>query len=658
MPAADLVAVHELLSPKAVKFCARAPEERSALEGDTMQVWRVEDSPAAEGAEASYSWHYRVNFVDGRRTGTFDPKIDARVIRDLNELYSDESGDITENIKSKHRLHWLSRPYLKLTYKQQNEIISILNASVYIFDAYADAETRKQALLEFLSVSEPTPNPTDASRDLCQGLKNYLSLEPIKNTAEMFCPSNAVAGGAFDSLGGRIKDFLSDRKCTTRAEMYRFIQFLALASLRDLGVEDNITLGPAPAGTEGLYGEVTWRDLHSHASHEAFLSHIGIPHHEHHEYPEARAPGHEAGAGSGDEEHEPYHHYASRVTSSDIDVILERFEAVVQKMENKVLSSIEGDTLDAETQAVFDTLKASARRWMRDTDYGMQALSAFKDAGNDFIQYEKIQAACVSYPYFIAVESEELTELREALATLRSYSAMRRRIKEEMRWAKAEFVMGWAILGELFAVLQAAWYWSFSPIITMVAVAMPLIQLFARAIVLASFLEQVEWDYLALYIESANAVWAELPALLGQATLGILVWSLLVVGETTLTLAGMSGLLMFGFLAGLTVFLLPIVGVATHLGIRALFDVICNASYYAAEKISEFFASIAEAWENFDYFTAVPEPEPGLEPELEEEPTPEPQQSSGWFSFWPFSRHEEPVEPPTSEADAGWGMFF
>lgn len=195
-----------------------------------MVVWK----------DVAGAWHFKIQLLGEQHQGKFDTSIDddQRVVDCLNalEINPEASEEISE-LLGPDLLTRIARPYLSLSYSQQNQIIVPLDLSaVWPLDSDGPVDAKIQTCLALLRGEQG------------DDFSIYLTLTRINQL-----------------VGGRIAEFCVTNPNVTSGDVLRFIQFLLRASVRALGHDEPVVLPLPPVG-----GEIRFRDVPRAAHAQAF----------------------------------------------------------------------------------------------------------------------------------------------------------------------------------------------------------------------------------------------------------------------------------------------------------------------------------------------------------------------------------------------------
>tara|TARA_R110002126_G_C10490915_1_gene504545 strand:- start:10202 stop:11860 length:1659 start_codon:yes stop_codon:yes gene_type:complete len=186
-----------------------------------MVVWK----------DVAGAWYFKIQVLGEQHQGMFDISIedDLRVVDCLNtlEINPEASEEISDKL-GPDLLARIARPYLSLSYSQQNQIIVPLDLSaVWPLDSDGPIDTTIQTCLALLRGEQE------------HDFSMYLTLARINQLA-----------------GGRVAEFCSTNPNVTSGDVLRFIQLLMRAAINKIGHDEAVVLPALPEGSERRYGDV------------------------------------------------------------------------------------------------------------------------------------------------------------------------------------------------------------------------------------------------------------------------------------------------------------------------------------------------------------------------------------------------------------------
>jgi hypothetical protein len=376
----DLNNVLTLLQVTDVYLLSSPPEVSDAWPTErTMLVWK----------DVANAWQFKIPLLGEQHQGAFDTQLDNHIIQcletlEINPYASEEiSADLGENL-----LAHITRPCLRLTLDQQNKVIEVLNGS-WLLSTERNNDRNIQLCLALLSAE--TLELTDPEREDVDEFKNYLTLDRIN-----------VLYGASEA---HINNFLSTKETTTLADILRFVQLLALASVRKLGHPDAVALPALPQGSEVVYGSRP-RPVENNVN-------VNIE--------RVQALMFEVAALRG------------RILTVEMQAAINDFETTLTNLEVSV-PNLSGEDRERLTQSL-DALRTAKTAWVN-SDIKMEHLLTFRRATDEVLQAEHIQRLYTHQRLGVfggCVESQELKNLRLSLRGLRDFSRVRAKALKGMQ---------------------------------------------------------------------------------------------------------------------------------------------------------------------------------------------------------------------------------
>ncbi|MCH9755631.1 MAG: hypothetical protein K0U37_00360 [Gammaproteobacteria bacterium] len=532
----DLNDLHALLTPTSVELCPDKPNT-ALTEDREIQVWK---------GNLANTWHFRTLSLGEVYEGTFDETVDRAALVKLNMLHGQNSALRTVNITHRFNraMHSLNRPYIKLSYAQQTELLATYQG-LDVFNVDVDAETRKEACLAILNNRPAAASDSEVLKDL----RDALTLAHL-NVA-----------------GGNAERFLSTRAETTPAEMLQFIHRLLAVTANDLGHAGSIAIPAAPADFNTAYQGI---------QPDANPDMLGA-------FPEL-FQNLFSGGGSVNFHIDPQQGNAIFTrTISEKSVALDRFELALDRLK-RGLPEERRETPDV--QNCLNEMRAAANTWISGSR-DIKALLIFRQAGDKFIQNPIIQHHHNKSDFFGSFESDDLKHFRAALRELRDYSYKRQQLKKEAEWG--EFFDIYMVVMPLMAVYDSISMANPLPLCVLVGFSIPLYLNIMHGLILAGHLWEMPWEAAQEYIEASRDLWSRIPLLLsgaavGGAFLGLCAGLLIPGAEISLMV---STWLAISLVSSTMALLLPIAVVLLGKGIYAGGKAVYDAAFAEGKKDTE-----------------------------------------------------------------------
>jgi hypothetical protein len=199
-----------------------------------MYVWKENEQ-----------WHFKSQLIVGSFLGVFDKTRDAAVIAQLEGI-NKEHSDHTTMTPNQLRMLELSRPYLNLTPPQQHDVIALLNTAWPLTTRISE-QAQYQGCLSFLQRNALFYSNAQES-ELDKEMTIFIS---DLNAFESFFIASHL------DLTLRSENFADTAEIV---DIIRFIDYLMLASARDLGYDKPIELKTPPSDSHVKCGHNEYKN--------------------------------------------------------------------------------------------------------------------------------------------------------------------------------------------------------------------------------------------------------------------------------------------------------------------------------------------------------------------------------------------------------------